>query len=576
MRRRLPFALAAIALSIPAVACLRAATDDSASSGADLDETVKATCNFGFTEVNAPVDGKLTLAPSSDLAPGQKLLFGDYNGDGKQDFAYAVDANILQVYVGKGDGTFLKGATRKVPNLDGRTRTALAAVVAGDFNGDKKQDVIVLATSVAETTPDDPTTVRGDYIALFGSGDPDGSLDASPTVPSLPSIYEPTYYQLSGDIDGDGRDEFVYTTAKGESVAFGARDRSLTPADTGFTTAKTRSLAFIANKSLILATPDEVASITFDSTHKATIAPPTTIAYPVTQSSRWLGTDLDQDGKPEITIIPDQGDLLVAPLAGDSITYLGLKGAAIGAQDLDQNGKTEVLFKVDDKTLFAACGYDGKARDIAATPLAIPYGPSIIVAGQVDLNGDKKPDFVTLDLGANAAGTVRVFLGAERPAQAATLQVFSAAPLADAGHSDASTDGGHDASADAGHDSGSTDAGHDSGADAGHADAGQTKPQGAGDDDDGTSEAPPPDDEGSGTKTDPGTKRPVPKPTSGDSTPTATVTTTEKPQAVDDCSVSNVGSSRDLSTSALGGLVAALAMVLRRRSRRAADGARGR
>src|SRR5260370_35875037 len=69
-------------------------------------------------------------AISSPVFRPTQAAFGDFNGDGNLDFAAPVGGgNSVNVYLGKGDGTFQQGTSMFVPN-------GPRAIAVGDFNGD--------------------------------------------------------------------------------------------------------------------------------------------------------------------------------------------------------------------------------------------------------------------------------------------------------------------------------------------------------------------------------------------------------------------------------------------------------
>ena len=65
---------------------------------------------------------------------------GDFNGDGRPDYAVPVNSGSVAILLGKGDGTFTTGnAITTVSPFEP------TSVVVGDFNGDGKQDLAVLS-----------------------------------------------------------------------------------------------------------------------------------------------------------------------------------------------------------------------------------------------------------------------------------------------------------------------------------------------------------------------------------------------------------------------------------------------
>ncbi|HKV78926.1 MAG TPA: VCBS repeat-containing protein [Candidatus Sulfotelmatobacter sp.] len=95
---------------------------------------------FGGSIFLGQGDGTFTLPAGNGGFQGIPGAFGDLNGDGKLDLA-SVDNNFfnnfLEVYLGAGDGSF---ASSSLPNFTGSISTG---VTMGDFNRDGKLDLAV-------------------------------------------------------------------------------------------------------------------------------------------------------------------------------------------------------------------------------------------------------------------------------------------------------------------------------------------------------------------------------------------------------------------------------------------------
>ncbi|HEY1214624.1 MAG TPA: Ig-like domain repeat protein, partial [Bryobacteraceae bacterium] len=121
------------------------------------------------------------ISDSSDMV--SPILAGDFNGDGKQDL---YNGTTEKVFFGNGDGTFQSGVA-----------TSIVAQLAGDFNGDGRTD-------------------------LFGpNGVFLGKADGTFTTVSAPSAY--VTGSLTADFNGDGKLD-VFTT--GNALMLGNGDGS--------------------------------------------------------------------------------------------------------------------------------------------------------------------------------------------------------------------------------------------------------------------------------------------------------------------------------------------------------------
>jgi hypothetical protein len=123
--------------------------------------------------VNSSTPAMSGLAPSS-------VVTGDFNGDGKLDFAVADQTNNqVAIFLGNGDGTFQSGASFKVGN-------GPVSIAAGDMNNDGKLDLVICN--------------YGDNTVLLLSGNGDGTFRATE---SYPVGTGPVFVTL-GDLNGDG------------------------------------------------------------------------------------------------------------------------------------------------------------------------------------------------------------------------------------------------------------------------------------------------------------------------------------------------------------------------------------
>jgi FG-GAP-like repeat len=86
-----------------------------------------------------------------------KLVTADFNHDGKPDVVALNDNNVLSILLGSGNSAF--AASKTIATLPANTASIAARMVAGDFNGDGNQDVVVLPSG-------------GNFVRVFlGHGD---------------------------------------------------------------------------------------------------------------------------------------------------------------------------------------------------------------------------------------------------------------------------------------------------------------------------------------------------------------------------------------------------------------------
>jgi len=144
------------------------------------------TGGYGISVLLGKGDGRFKNALNGAKGIGTfDMTVGDFNGDGKLDIAVAgyvsSQQNVIQILLGKGDGTFTKGQTIVLP-----FNASASSIVTADFNGDGKLDLALASQKL---------------ILHKGAGNGTFSQTASITVGVPPALAQ----LRVGDFNADGK-----------------------------------------------------------------------------------------------------------------------------------------------------------------------------------------------------------------------------------------------------------------------------------------------------------------------------------------------------------------------------------
>ena len=158
-------------------------------------------------------DGQFTAVPDASLpAAGGFTVTADFNGDGKTDVASIEPGRVaagtspqvngaVAIYLGNGDGTIAFAQQTTLNNA------AFISAAAGDFNGDKKQDLVLVYYDI--------NSVAGGAIFLPGNGD--GTFGTPQSI----SLLDPSPGTVqAADLNGDGITDIVVSGSESLSATY--------------------------------------------------------------------------------------------------------------------------------------------------------------------------------------------------------------------------------------------------------------------------------------------------------------------------------------------------------------------
>lgn len=323
---------------------------------------------FGISIANG--DGTFRPTVFYRYPPGvllSPMAFGDFNGDGKVDIAMEAGGRTIAIYLGNGDGTFVNPWYSTIPLSSGQTLGA-SAIVAADFNHDRKLDLAVVGADSTNTTI---YVLPGAGTGLFSSANPiltvpNAGRDGGTAVASM----------VIGDFDSDTQADIALTATTADSTG-------------GFASSTIHVLYGAGN-------------FTFEDTTPLVNTAPVSIGAGDLNSDGYTDIyGLDDNGLRLYTLYGQPGRLFADyTLAVPPTSYRGGSGfmPTFAMADFNDDGRMDLVTTVGQSAelymVFFLAGpnpgeFTTQTWNITSYTL-VPY-PTMPVAG--DFNHDNKPDF---------------------------------------------------------------------------------------------------------------------------------------------------------------------------------------
>jgi FG-GAP-like repeat len=298
---------------------------------------------------------------------------GDFNNDGKQDFAaVSADDNTVSVFLSNGNGTFSPAPNSPFTVNGGFLSGSFPiAIAVGDFNGDGNLDLAI--TNLPRNILCDLSSLTGNICSAVTIllGDGHGSFQAANNID--PGGHLPTSVAV-GDFNGDGHPDLVVTNFNDSSVSILLGDSS----GTHFNQASNSPIS-------VGARPTWVAVADFNGDGILDLAVSNADAGTV---SILIGNNAN--GK---------GDGTFHAASGSPIS-VGLRPISLAIADLDGDGKLDLA--VLDFTNSTVSILKGNGDGTFMTPVGYGVGGhpfSLVVA---DFNKDGKPDLAVANRLSNS------------------------------------------------------------------------------------------------------------------------------------------------------------------------------
>ncbi|HEV2426018.1 MAG TPA: FG-GAP-like repeat-containing protein [Terriglobia bacterium] len=315
------------------------------------------------------------------------LITGDFDGDGKADLIVLATyiANCPATYLSNGDGTF-RSVTAYPGTIDGG--------ITGDFNNDGKLDLLVTGTL---TTCELGGSTGGPAI-LPGNGD--GTFGAAVTSP----------YGLVGDFNGDGKLDIAYAGGGGTLLVLGNGDFTFGDALTISSTLGPVLIGDFNGDGKL----DLILESSAGTCYTALGNGDGTFGSPIMLNATGVPTvigDFNGDGRLDLAVF-STGAVTILLGNGDGTFQPGIStavsGSLVGVDDFNRDGISDLSMISSGAFEVLYGNGDGTFRPDTVGSFSASFGVGASGAG--DMNGDGIQDLAVVD-GSVPNQTLSVLIG---------------------------------------------------------------------------------------------------------------------------------------------------------------------
>jgi FG-GAP-like repeat len=337
---------------------------------------------------------------ASGVTSADLIAVGDFNGDGKLDFAVAGGSNEIAVFLNEGNGAF--GAPKI---FTFRSELSVGSIAVGDLNQDGKLDLVVAGNPSA--------------IVLLGNGD--GTF-----VEQVPISGTSTATEIAvADVNHDGHLDIVETGVDLVTAFLGNGDGTFAPGVSTFMTGNPETLwgtvigdfngdgkldvveAIAAN----VGTETDIGSLVFfagngDGTFKL----PVTENITAQLLNTIIGGDFNGDGKQDLVmgtlgsafLMPGNGDGTFPSTTSSTLAVGGVSASStdfrmrLATADFDLDGRPDVVIGgvLDGTVQLSLNSAQGFGSSPTGKIFNFTLDPGLKTVAAGDLNGDGLPDII--------------------------------------------------------------------------------------------------------------------------------------------------------------------------------------
>jgi hypothetical protein len=403
--------------------------------------TTATTSSYSLALFPSNGDGTFGTPVSLPLAESTRypnLLVSDFNGDGKQDVVALQDVQatnasgstqaaqetlLAQTFLSNGQGGFQAAKTTHIqtpmPNATNYT-SRFDEFLAGDVNGDGKQDLVLDYVGYTTSTSSGTSTVtESGILTMFGAGDGTFTQGGSTSLP-IGSESEYIDAMVLLDYSGSGHLGLVYTNdsralkampGNGDGT-FGTATAAVSlPSNLEGWELRTANMRSSGRPDLIVIADNSIG-IMVNTGSDSTLGTP--VFYPTAETDDVAAADWNGDGKTDILMLNEEDNNVQVLIGQGDGTVRDAKGlypptstgktsiSSMTPIDVNGDGRTDFVFSQvtyttqPNSTAFSAYLDDGKGGyTLASNILTVPSADSFVdVVGAADFNGDGKQDLL--------------------------------------------------------------------------------------------------------------------------------------------------------------------------------------